>query len=312
MATTTSRLALRKPDPNPTTGDFIDVDLDLNGNWDKIDAVIGALPCTSSTRPGSPFQGQFIYESDTGAILMWNGTAWRYLLREGATIAPAGLGSTALFRIYSTSTASGNRYLALRGSGDSQDHFIIDLDGNMQWGSGSAGADTNLFRSSANVLRTDDTFSIGGDLVVTGIGRRITGYRTSDLSRASDTSITNDPVLLVALAANSVYKVTLSIGYNGPTSNGLKWALNRPSGATGRISGVYWNTSFLSRSVDVAAASTVAGTEGTSVNEGFVLSGIVSTSGSSGNLNFAWGQNSSSATNTTVLTGSYLDAVKVG
>ncbi len=40
------------------------------------DALLGLFVCTSSTRPGSPFQGQQIYETDTKATGYWNGTAW--------------------------------------------------------------------------------------------------------------------------------------------------------------------------------------------------------------------------------------------
>lgn len=32
--------------------------------------------CTSSTRPASPFEGMYIYETDTDKTLFWNGSAW--------------------------------------------------------------------------------------------------------------------------------------------------------------------------------------------------------------------------------------------
>jgi len=35
--------------------------------------------CTSSTRPTAPYEGQFIYETDTDMLAIWNGTAWRYI-----------------------------------------------------------------------------------------------------------------------------------------------------------------------------------------------------------------------------------------
>jgi len=41
--------------------------------------------CTSSTRPTAPYTGQMIFETDTFAMLFWNGTAW-----QGAVSAPAG------------------------------------------------------------------------------------------------------------------------------------------------------------------------------------------------------------------------------
>lgn len=77
MATNTARAGLRKP----AVGDNIDVTLDLNNNWDKVDANLGAFQCTSGTRPtGSDrFTGQIIYESDTTRQFMWNGTEWMYM-----------------------------------------------------------------------------------------------------------------------------------------------------------------------------------------------------------------------------------------
>lgn len=39
-------------------------------------------------------------------------------------------------------------------------NFTIDAGGKLNWSSGSATADTNLYRSAANVLQTDDSFNI--------------------------------------------------------------------------------------------------------------------------------------------------------
>lgn len=75
----TARLLLQKPDPNPLTGDFLDVSV-LNSNFDKIDAALGAEPVTSSTRPigTARYDGKFIRETDTRRMYVWNDTqtAW--------------------------------------------------------------------------------------------------------------------------------------------------------------------------------------------------------------------------------------------
>ena len=34
--------------------------------------------CTSSTRPATPVEGQFIYETNTDAMAFWNGSGWIY------------------------------------------------------------------------------------------------------------------------------------------------------------------------------------------------------------------------------------------
>ncbi|GAA4849802.1 hypothetical protein GCM10023403_10760 [Pseudonocardia benzenivorans] len=72
MATTTTRWSLRKP----AAGDTISPTLDLGGPYDTIDANLGTYVCTSATRPGSPIQGQTIYETDTRREYIWSGSVW--------------------------------------------------------------------------------------------------------------------------------------------------------------------------------------------------------------------------------------------
>ena len=91
MATTTTKLALTKPDGT----DLVDIAV-LNANADKIDAASGATICTSSTRPASPFNGQVIFETDTLNALVYrlSTTSWNIL--GGSTVAsepPAGAGN---------------------------------------------------------------------------------------------------------------------------------------------------------------------------------------------------------------------------
>lgn len=33
----------------------------------------------TAARPASPYEGQMVYEKDTDTLLIWNGTAWRYI-----------------------------------------------------------------------------------------------------------------------------------------------------------------------------------------------------------------------------------------
>lgn len=185
MATFTNRLLLRKPDPNPATGDNVNVATDINDSMDKLDAAVGFMICTSATRPTGTerWNGRGILETDTKKAYVWDqATAtWLQLLlgsaqfdqavravKIGLGVAAdaaaarllqtlgAGGGATSQMLLATSGPATGNRAISLRGSGDTQDHYILDFDGNMQWGSGTAGTDTNLYRSAPNVLRTDD------------------------------------------------------------------------------------------------------------------------------------------------------------
>lgn len=82
MATTTSKLALTKPD----TSDLVDIAV-LNQNSDKLDAAAGATVCTSATRPSSPYNGQVIYETDTNAGYVYRSSTTSWLpIASGATV----------------------------------------------------------------------------------------------------------------------------------------------------------------------------------------------------------------------------------
>lgn len=85
MATTTTRLGLTKP----AASENIDVAL-LNTNADAIDAAMSFRPCTSGTRPGSPYDGQTIIETDTGKAYVRRGASWRQIPVDGAAWTVAG------------------------------------------------------------------------------------------------------------------------------------------------------------------------------------------------------------------------------
>ena len=63
-------------------------------------------------------------------------------------------------------------------------NFVIEAGGKLKWSSGSANADTTLYRSAANTLKTDDSFDVasghtykidGADvLTATSLGSNIT------------------------------------------------------------------------------------------------------------------------------------------
>jgi hypothetical protein len=91
MSTTTSRAGYVLP----VGGEFCDVNV-VNANMTKVDAQIGAFVCTSSTRPSSPYSGQFIHETDTGMISLWNGSAW----------VPVILASTSVSNTYEANASS--------------------------------------------------------------------------------------------------------------------------------------------------------------------------------------------------------------
>jgi len=154
----TPRLGLNKPNPDPVTGDFVDV-TKLNENFDKIDSAINTTVCTAATRPATPFNGQVILETDTGRMYVRLASAWVQLMVSGATF---------LSTIESQRTASTDLVLRHKLSGDSQYRLQINGAGRIDFGDGSTAADTNLYRSAANELKTDDAFVVTQGLTVQG------------------------------------------------------------------------------------------------------------------------------------------------
>jgi hypothetical protein len=80
----------------------------------------------------------------------------------------------------STRLAADNDVFLAQVTGDSVNRFLIEADGGMFWGSGSAARDVNLYRAGANVLRTDDELqvgagSIGSNGTFTGLNAILSG-----------------------------------------------------------------------------------------------------------------------------------------
>lgn len=63
--------------------------------------------CTSTTRPTSPYTGFIIYETDTGYLRVWDGSAWDYLSqKQDNTVGLGPVGGLVLISTTSLSTGS--------------------------------------------------------------------------------------------------------------------------------------------------------------------------------------------------------------
>lgn len=143
---------------------------DLN----NMPVFVNGVHQTASTATNSIFK---IVTSS--ARLVWTAvrsataTAPTYLLDDTAnshTIAASAAGSNDYSAFGCTFPMSFNRVAAatiaqaFRIGADTVNRFQVAADGKLSWGSGSAGVDTNLYRSEANVLKSDDIFETAGHL----------------------------------------------------------------------------------------------------------------------------------------------------
>lgn len=85
----------------------------------------------------------------------------------GSPTFSGGVNFTTLSAFFSRTTTNGIAWRT-QVSADTQNRLETWADGTVNWGSGSAALDTNLYRGGANLLKTDDSLTIGIDLTVTG------------------------------------------------------------------------------------------------------------------------------------------------
>lgn len=193
-----------------------------------------------------------------------------------------------------TAAAAGDISIGTAVSGDTNDRLTVDSNGKMQWGPGNAVVDTNLYRSAANTLTTDDSLAVGINLSVVGVGRDIFVVKSASTSRNTTVTPTADPNLTVSVAANATYMVQCVVAWtNG--GGGFRCDWGAPAGAT-----MVWTDN------DGSGLPTLTTQDVFSATTGTTLSGALVTTGTSGTFALQWAQNTSNAANTTLLAGCYL------
>lgn len=193
------------------------------------------------------------------------------------------------------------------------------------------GADTTLYRSAGDTLKTDDSFvvgtnlsvtgtsaltgavtttgalTVGTDLSVGGIGKTMFVYKGSDESVTSSSTLQDDNELVSpTLATNVKYLVECQVFYTSTSATpGVKFSWVGPTSATmvwGAGAGYIGNSTI--GAVDAWSISASAFDQA-------LYTGILVTAGSTGTLQLQWAQNTSNGTATTVKAGSWLRLTRV-
>ena len=121
------------------------------------DGEIGFLNATSPRYTS----GANLYSDDGGGNLNTSGN-----LKVGGTLTAGAIVSNSDVTLTGTvinqrASATADVWLSSQ-TGDSVNRFLIEANGGMFWGSGSATRDTNLYRSAADTLKTDDSLEWAG------------------------------------------------------------------------------------------------------------------------------------------------------
>lgn len=224
--------------------------------------------------------------------------------------------------IQSTQSASGNVSMASIVTADTFDRYRTYASGLLEWGSGALARDTNLFRDSANVLRTNDSLivdlnaSVTGNLTVTGLGAELHARKTSDTTVTSNATPSTDPHLSIAVPANTIWEMVGCLFYTSTIITGdLNYQFSGPAGVSGFYTTVgpstVVNTDPPNEAVGASQSGnrTIATAPGSGRSYGvpvassifgLELKGMFEIAGTAGNITVDWSQSTSQATGTTM------------
>jgi hypothetical protein len=73
-------------------------------------------------------------------------------------------------------------------TGETQRRWYVARNGDMTWGSGSAAGDTNLYRSAADTLKTDDSLLVGANF--SHLGSSLGFYNTAPIAKPTGVAVT--------------------------------------------------------------------------------------------------------------------------
>jgi hypothetical protein len=168
----------------------------------------------------------------------------------------------------------------------------------------------NLINYSTGVVTYDAASGAQGDAVRTV-------FKTADQSVTSSTATQDDTDLQLWMAPTGTYLVRGAVFYDASTVSDIKMGFTGPSGFT-----LPWTANFLpvaatvtTSGMDAAAlvGNTIypSGAVGVGTKIAVQITGLVTTTGTSGILKLRWAQNTSDATACTVRAGSHLTLTRV-
>lgn len=167
----------------------------------------------------------------------------------------------------------------------------------------------------AAVTETDELYKHSGTAWLTAASRfKWKSHKVPLQAKSQDTSYVHDDELFVPLEQLSTYYWQAYISYFSPAGAHLKMQWSIPPGASGRMHAQYIDantaTALILGSMDIVSVL-----NGYSTNTQayiFHLHGHLTTSGTAGDLQLTWGQTNSSAGQTFICSGSWMEVRKIG
>lgn len=156
-------------------------------------------------------------------------------------------------------------------SGDSNDRFYVQADGGLQWSSGSAAPDTNLYRSAVNTLKTDDSFTAIGTLSAAPTDTSLNGLAVSlpNSTTADLLNLQTNGSLVAAMGSDGMFRNYAGNSpnvYTPTVTNGGSVTWTTRTGYWWRLGKIVFVVAYLSVNVAGSGSSNVAITMPTSVD----------------------------------------------
>lgn len=162
------------------------------------------------------------------------------------------------------------------------------------------------------------TWNVGQIVTASDVNNWFVGdyaIRTTDLSRASLTTLTADPTLVLPVIANASYWFFMYIDYEGGTqgSSDLKFNYTIPGSAFMRyqISAIATTGTIAATQTRLGSDTIAVGSSGAGVLMGVMGMGTLVNGAGSGNLTFNWAQNTSNTTATTIHAQSAIALIRI-
>lgn len=167
-----------------------------------------------------------------------------------------------------------------------------------------------IIETDTGVIKVTDGTTAYASLT-TDIGAGFSKYKTANQAKTSDSTLADDNTLFFPMLASTNYAFEFKVFFDTAATPDFKFAIDAPASPTLlRLLRKHIDPGALTTLVttsEVAEVGSTAVAGGTGTTGGFVeAEGIVHNGANAGNLAFQWAQNTSNASATTVLAGSYI------
>lgn len=156
--------------------------------------------------------------------------------------------------------------------------------------------------TSRGVINTNFT-NLNTDKLESSVIQRI--YKSADETVNGSDVLQDDNELVLALGVNEVWAYKGIFHFNSGGTPDIKFYFNKPSGTTFKM----YEFLNLFGYIDESSSSTQG--YGGSSTSFFYVEGIIQSSSTAGNFTVQWAQNTSNASDTKLLAGSYIIAHKL-